>query len=99
MATSPTTVRCDTTSFSSEPAQSGTVFNDATRLLDNASTGPVTQGGSGKISGQGHSRHHSPQEAGERDGRPVPSFWNFAESEHGHNGGNHHQFEQMRHHA
>jgi hypothetical protein len=99
MVTSPTTVHCDTTTFSSGPAQSGEEFNDATRLLDNAGTGPVPQGGSDKISGQGHSRRHGPQEAGERDGRPVPSFWNFVESERGHNGGNHHQFEQMRHHA
>ncbi|HEX2364633.1 MAG TPA: hypothetical protein VHJ00_06330 [Bradyrhizobium sp.] len=96
MVTSPTTVHCDTTTFSSGPAQSGTEFNDATRLLDNAGTasGPVAQGHSGHISGQGE----VPQEAGERDGRPVPSFWNFAENKPGHNG-NDRRFELRRHHA
>jgi hypothetical protein len=49
------------------------------------------QGGAGQSNGGGQSdprRGHG--DSGEHSGRPVPSFWNFGENEHGRKDGSHH---------
>jgi hypothetical protein len=62
--------------------------------------GQVASGGNGNgggnQGGQGDPCHASGGE--EHGGRPVPSFWNFAENDNG-PGHGHHQFELMWHHA
>ena len=68
--------------------------------------GQTAQGGNqgdGCHSCGGHSGEHGHSgEQGHYGGQPVPSFWNFVENEHGHEGfggRGHNQFELMWHHA
>lgn len=75
------------------------------------SSGGQTAQGGGNNGGQGDGCHSSNGNSGEHSnsgehghqgGHPVPSFWNFAENEHGHEsfgGRGHNQFELMWHHA
>ena len=46
--------------------------------------GGNSQGGAGQSNGSGQSdARHGHGDSGEHGGRPVPSFWNFADNEHG----------------
>jgi hypothetical protein len=50
-----------------------------------------SQGGAGQSSkGSQNDPRHGHGDSGEHSGRPVPSFWNFAENKHGRNDGSHH---------
>lgn len=105
MATLPATVRDGALALSTDLAQAGTVFNDASRLLDGGlwstpadNNNQIASGDKtgGNQDGHGDPRHDWGDQSGERGGRPVPSFWNFAENDNSHG---HHQFEPMRHDA
>ena len=48
------------------------------------------QGGAGQSKGSQNDPRHGHGDSDEHGGRPVPSFWNFAENKHGRNDGSHH---------
>lgn len=89
MATLPTTVRDDALTLSTDLAQS--------QVAQGAG-----QGAGGNNNGQSDPRHSCQGNSGEHGGRPVPSFWNFADDDQGHSHlakRGHHHFETMWHHA
>jgi hypothetical protein len=61
--------------------------------------GGNSQGGAGQSNGGQSDPRHGHGDSAEHGGRPVPSFWNFADNEHGRKDGSRHEFELMWRHA
>jgi trimeric autotransporter adhesin len=94
----------DTGSNGSQGANGQTGGNGGQDAGGQGSGGKTAQGG-GDNGGQDDGCHGCGGNSGEHGnhgGQPVPSFWNFVENEHGHEGfggRGHNQFELMWHHA
>ena len=105
-----TTVRNDALTPSADLAGMGTGQGNGGQGSQGSRGRQTAQGGDNN-GNQGDGCHscggHSGEdgnsgEHGHHGGQPVPSFWNFIENEHGHEGfggRGHNQFELMWHHA
>jgi hypothetical protein len=96
-----TTVLNDALTLSTDLVQASGAGGQGSDGKGDHGGGPIASGGDND--GGQAACHDYGNLSGDIEARPVPSFWNFIESElehaHQHANNNHHQSDLMRHHA